>query len=63
MDLHVIILSEVSQTKTNIMQYCLYVDSKRKKKKDTNLFPKQKKTHRHRNQTYGYQRGKWGEGS
>ena len=52
MDLHIIILSEVIQTKTNIMQYCLYVDSKRKeKKKDTNLFPKQKETHRHRKQT------------
>ena len=25
-----------------------------------NLFPKQKKTHRHRKQTDGYQRGKWG---
>ena len=25
-----------------------------------NLFKKQKKTHRHRKQTYGYQRGKWG---
>ena len=26
------------------------------------LFTKQKKTHRHRKQTYGYQRGKGGEG-
>ena len=25
-----------------------------------NLFTKQKKTHRHRKQTYGYQRGKGG---
>ena len=24
-----------------------------------NLFPKQKETHRHRKQTYGYQRGGW----
>ena len=38
MDLHIIILSEVSQTKTNIMQYCLYVDSKRKKKKKTQTY-------------------------
>ena len=27
-----------------------------------NLFTKQKQTHRHRKQTYGYQRGKGGEG-
>ena len=33
MDLEIIILSEVSQTKTNII-YCLYVESK--KKIDTN---------------------------
>ena len=26
-----------------------------------NLFTKQKETHRHRRQTYGYQRGKVGE--
>ena len=26
-----------------------------------NLFTKQKQTPRHRKQTYGYQRGKWGE--
>ena len=28
-----------------------------------NLFTKQKETHRHRKQTYGYQRGKGGVGS
>ena len=33
MDLEIIILSEVSQTKTNNMWYCLYVESK---KNDTN---------------------------
>ena len=27
-----------------------------------NLFTKQKQTHRHRKQTYGYQRGQCGEG-
>ena len=27
-----------------------------------NLFTKQKVTHRHRNQTQGYQRGQWGGG-
>ena len=25
-----------------------------------NLLTKQKETHRHRKQTYGYQRGRWG---
>ena len=34
MDLEIIILSEVNQT--NIIWYCLYVESKKKKKKDTN---------------------------
>ena len=43
MDLHIIILSEVSQTKTNIMQYCLYVDSKRKKKKTQTYFQNRKR--------------------
>ena len=33
MDLEIIILSEVSQTKTNILRYHLYVESK---KSDTN---------------------------
>ena len=28
--------------------------------KQMNLFMNQKQTHRHRKQTYGYQRGKWG---
>ena len=28
-----------------------------------NLFTKQKLTHRHRKQTYGYERGKGGKGS
>ena len=54
-DLEIIILSEVSQTKTNIICYHLYVESK---KNDTmNLFTKQKQSHRCRKQTYGY----WGE--
>ena len=33
-----------------------------KKKIQMNLFTKQKQAHRHRKQTYGYQRGKRGEG-
>ena len=30
----------------------------KEKKTQLNLFPKQKETHRHRKQIYGYQRGK-----
>ena len=56
MDLEIVILSEVSQTKTNIIRYHLYVKSK--KMIQMNLFTKQKQTHRYRKQTYGYQRGK-----
>ena len=53
MDLEIIILSEVNQTKTNIIWSHLYVESK--KMIQMNLFAKQ--TPRHRKQTYGYQRG------
>ena len=59
MDLEIIILREVSQTKTNIIWYHLYVESK--KIIQINLFTKQKHTHRYRKQTYGCQRGKVGE--
>ena len=58
MDLEIIVLNEVSQTETNITDH-LHVESKKKIR--TNLFTKQKQTHRHRKQTYGYQRGR-GEG-
>ena len=44
-----------SKAKTNI-RYHLYVKSK--KKIQINVFIKQKEIHRHRKQTYGYQRGK-----
>ena len=55
MDLEIIILS---QGKTNIIWYHLYVKSK---KNDTNeVIYKTKVTHRHRKQTYGYQRGSGG---
>ena len=30
--------------------------------REMNLFTKEKQTHRHRKQIYGYQRGKGGEG-
>ena len=59
MDLEIIILNEACQTKTNMMWYHLYVESK--KMIQTNLFRKQKQTHRLRKQTYSYQREK-GEG-
>ena len=42
MDLEIIILSEVSQTKTNIIWYHLYVESK--KMIQMNLFTKQRLT-------------------
>ena len=54
MNLEIIILSEVNQTKTNIW-YHLQVESK--KKIQMNLFTKQKYTHRHRTWPYGYQKG------
>ena len=47
MDLESIILSKVSQTKTNIMKFHLYVESKNII--PMNLFTKQ--THRHEKQT------------
>ena len=52
MDLEIIILSEVSQIKTNII-YHLCVESK-KMIIPMNLLTKQKKTHIHRKQTYDY---------
>ena len=49
MDLEMIALSEVNQTKTNIICCHFYVESK--KMIQMNLFTKQKQTHRHRKQT------------
>ena len=57
MDLEIIILSEASQRQ---ISYHLYEESK--KMIQMNLFTKHKQTHRHRKQTYGYQREKPGEG-
>ena len=59
MDLEIIILREVSQTKTNIIWYHLYRESK--KMIQMNLFTKQKQTHRLWKQVYCYQRGEAGE--
>ena len=59
MDLEMVILSEESQTKTNVLRYHLHVESY----KDANEFiTKQKQTHRHRKQTHGRQRRKGREG-
>ena len=54
MDLEIIVLSEISQTKANIICYHFHVESK--KMIQINLFTKQ--THRYRKISYGYQRGK-----
>ena len=59
MDLEIIMLSEVSHTKTNTALYHLYVESK---KKSVNIYAKEKQTHRYKKQTSGYQVGEgWGE--
>ena len=55
MDLEIIILSEVSQRQiSHDITYMWNLKNIIQK----NLFTKQKQTHRHRKQTYGYQRGK-----
>ena len=53
MDLEGIILSEIRQRKTVTVWYHLYVESK-KYNKLVNI-KKQKQTHRHKEQTSGYQ--------
>ena len=56
MDLEIIILSEVNQTKTNITHVWTLIF-----KNDTNeLIYKLKQTHRFCKQTYGYQKGNLG---
>jgi len=51
MDLQIIILRKVSQTKTNSMRYHLYVKSE-KKMRQVNIFTKQKRrAHKLRKQT------------
>ena len=60
MDLEIITLSEVSQRQ---MSYDItYIQTLKKKVIQMNFYQKQKQTHRHRKQSYGYQRGKMGEG-
>ena len=58
MDLEIIILSEVSQTERDKYHMILLICGILKN--DTNELTKQKETHSHRKQTYGYQRGKGG---
>ena len=59
MDLEIVILSEVSQTeKDKYNMISLICGILKIVQKD--LFTKEKQTHRHRKQTYGYQRGKGG---
>ena len=57
-DLEMIILYEVSQTETNQISYDITHMWNLNKIIQMNLFTKQKQTHRHRKQIYGYQKGK-----
>ena len=59
MELEIFTLSEVSQRQ---ISYDIAYMWNLKKKIQMNLSPKQKQTHRHRKQTYDYQRGKGEEG-
>ena len=58
MDLEIITLSEVSQSKTNITHMWNLIFFKMKQ---MNLFTRLKQTYRYGEQTYGYQRGNMGE--
>ena len=58
MALEILILSEVSQTKTNIIRCPFFVAANKNKTKD--LFVKQKQTHRCQKQSHGYHRGNCG---
>ena len=58
MDLESIMLSEISQIKTNTVCYHFYVESE--KIRQMNIYTKQKQTHRYREQTRCNQRGEIG---
>ena len=60
MDLELIIISEVSQKENKYYMISLLCEILKILQNFTNLknFTKQKQTHRHRKQIYGYQRGK-----
>ena len=55
MDLEIVIQSEVSQRKINIIWHDLYVKYKKKNLIQMNLFTKQKQIHRLREWIYDYQ--------
>ena len=57
MDLEIIILSEVSQRKTNTIWCHSYVESNFLKMIQMNLFTKQKQIFKYQIQNYGYSRG------
>ena len=59
MDLEIIISSEIGQAEKD-KYYMITLICRVLKCDQTNLYMKQKQTHSHRKQTYGYQRGKWG---
>ena len=58
MDLETTILSEVKSDRERQILYDVAFTWTLKKMIQMNLFTKHKQTHRHRKQTYGYQRGK-----
>ena len=60
MDVETIILSVVNLRQ--ISYDITYMQNLKKKKIQANLFTKQKQTYKHRKLTYGYQKGKLGEG-
>ena len=62
MDLEILILSEVSQTKTNIIWYHLYVESKKRVQMNLSTIQNRNTSYRCRKQTYGYQGVRVGEG-
>ena len=61
MNLEIIILREVSQREKD-KYYIISLICGTRKMVQINLFTKPKQTHRHKKQTYGYQRGKGVEG-
>ena len=56
MDLETIILGELKSDRERQISHITYM-WKLKKMIQMNLFTKRKQTHRHRKQSYGYQRG------
>ena len=59
-DLEIVILRGVRERRISYATTCLW--NPEKKMTQMNLFIRQKQTHEHGKQTYGYQKGKWGWG-